>query len=70
MKCDVCKWDYPFEYLAPLISSGVNKSNCCGICALELSNQQLGIKRTRFTGTIAEEMRQKAIKWRDTHTKE
>lgn len=67
MICDVCKWDYPFEFLAPFRSNHVNKSQCCGICALQLSNEAHGIQRSRFDGETAEATRQLALRWRKRH---
>lgn len=54
-KCKTCKVKYPDELL------WIGE---CGICALDRTNQMLGIDRKEFTGTSAEEMRQGAIQWR------
>lgn len=63
-KCSECKIKYPEELLSPLIGSDGVTGDICGICALEISNETLGIQRDHFTGTIAEEMRKDAIAWR------
>lgn len=36
----------------------------CGICALIISNRELGVSREKFDGEIAEQSRQDAINWR------
>ena len=36
----------------------------CGICGLNLSNFILGVRRTKFNGEIAEQMRLDAIEFR------
>jgi hypothetical protein len=61
VKCEECKFNYPKH----LISVGI-----CGICALENSNRVHGIKRTKFNGEIAEEMRLGAIAHRAKRAKE
>lgn len=67
MKCEECKFDYPENLLAPITTSGESWGKICGICALEIGNRIHGIKLKRFTGPIAEKMRQAAIKWREEH---
>ena len=67
MKCDECKVDYPVELLNPLTANDGIRNRICGICALEIGNRAFGIKRKKFTGTIAEQMRQAAIEWRKAH---
>ena len=69
MICDNCNWDYPFEFLAPFSSSTINKSNVCGICALDLSNivHVHSKSRIKFDGVQAEEFRQLALRWRKRH---
>lgn len=67
MKCDECKFDYPERLLGPLSTSEGNRAKICGICALELGNRVIGVKRERFTGPNAEKLRQAAIKWREEH---
>lgn len=64
MKCDICDWDYPSDYLAPFDASTLSVPRCCGICALVLSNQVHGTTRKKFDGSMAEDMRQRAIEWR------
>jgi hypothetical protein len=60
--CEECGRSIPPQYLGPLISSAGMKMSVCGICALQLSNIALGIKRRKFHGENAEAMRQAAIK--------
>lgn len=60
-KCSECKRKIPEELLSPMITSSGNQADVCGVCALEISNQVLGIKRTRFNGEMAEDLRQDAI---------
>lgn len=62
-KCNKCGVDYPDGYLSPIMGTGVAEM-VCGICALELSNQVLGINRTEFQGEMAEDLRQDAIAYR------
>ena len=64
MKCNECGFDYPEEILAPLMTSSGNVASVCGICALELSNQVLGVERTEFQGEIAESFRLEALRIR------
>lgn len=63
-KCTKCGIKYPHGYTQPIMTSQGN-AVVCGICALEISNEVLGITRTEFGGEIAEEMRQKAIEYRE-----
>lgn len=70
MRCAECKWNYPVTYLAVAHTSKGNTGDICGICALEIGNKVLKIRRTEFTGEIAEEMRQNAIKWREKFPQE
>lgn len=65
--CANCGIKYPVYILSPLLGSEGYHKCVCGICALELSNEYLGIKRRKFQGEMAEEFRQKAIEWRKTH---
>jgi hypothetical protein len=65
--CAECGWPYPFTYLAPLHTSKGTTGDVCGICALVLSNQALGIERTEFTGRMAEHLRLMALSWRRRH---
>lgn len=63
-ECTRCRWDYPEDVpLSPVIGS-THRGDVCGICALEMTNVIHGIKRTRFTGEMAEEFRLLAIKAR------
>jgi hypothetical protein len=41
----------------------------CAICALEISNEALGINRKEFGGEIAEHMRLMALRWRKKNPK-
>ena len=59
--CSHCKRSIPQEYLSPLVSNYGNSQEICGICALALSNRELGIDRKCFKGEIAESLRQFAI---------
>lgn len=61
-KCSNCKRSIPSELLSPMMGSGGTTKAICGVCALELSNEQLGINRKKFQGEMAEEMRLEAIK--------
>ena len=63
-KCDNCNIKYPAEILAPIFGLVANKGSVCGICALKLVNEHLGVKRERFAGGIAEGFRLDAIEWR------
>ncbi len=71
MTCDRCKLAYPDELTTPMFvadpDGGGYTAPLCGICALELSNETHGDNRRTFTGTRAEALRQRAIKWRLTH---
>lgn len=70
-RCGKCRTSYPPELLSQMHlatpEGGGYTAPVCGICALEISNDHHGVIRSRFTGTIAEGMRQEAIKWRKTH---
>ena len=63
-KCKNCKIEYPSEILSPLMTSDDSSGSVCGICALVLSNQALGINRKKFQGETAEDFRQEAINFR------
>jgi hypothetical protein len=39
----------------------------CGICALEIVNEVHGSKLKQFHGEMAEDSRQRAIRWRQQH---
>ena len=64
MKCCQCEIDYPAELLSPLFTNKGNPGPMCGICALEFLNRLNCVNRKKFTGVIAEQMRQAAIAWR------
>jgi hypothetical protein len=67
MTCPNCKWLYPAVYLHPMQTSAGTIEPICGICALDLSNSVLGVKRKRFDGQMAEHLRRMAIDWRKRH---
>lgn len=71
MPCSVCKLPYPEEILSPMFvgtPGGAGYTGLlCGICALEVTNSTHGTNRTKFTGEMAEEFRQRAIAWRKKH---
>jgi len=70
MKCAKCKINYPKELvsaMASFVNGRMHYQNLCGICALAASNRIHGIHRRRFTGMMAEQMRQEAIKFRKEH---
>jgi hypothetical protein len=60
-KCTYCKRKIPSELLSPMFMGSGYTGNICGVCALELSNAELGIKRTEFQGETAEWNRVEAI---------
>jgi hypothetical protein len=68
-KCAECKWEYPdVGYLSQLFIGGKGYTKpICGLCALEISNRELGVNRKRFSGVMAEEHRQDAFHWRKKH---
>ncbi len=71
-KCGRCKWDYPDELLHQMFMAtperpGGYTAPICGICALEMGNEHMGVKRKRFSGEMAEEARLRAIGWRKKH---
>jgi len=68
--CAECKWTYPADtYVSQMMVMGNYTKPICSICALEMSNRLHGIPRTKFLGEMAEEMRQKAIRWRENNPK-
>lgn len=70
VNCSECKWNYPANtYVSAMMVNGRYTKPICGICALEMRNRLIGIPHTDFTGEHAEEMRQKAIRWRDNNPK-
>lgn len=66
-KCTSCQWEYPDHLLNPLMTSHGMVGQVCGICALAISNDMLGIKRKKFDGENAEELRLEAVAWRKKH---
>ena len=64
MKCPDCNWTYPEYFLNELVSNMGTTLPICGICALERTNRLHKIQREKFDGEVAEEMRQRAIRWR------
>jgi hypothetical protein len=72
MTCERCGFPYPDELVSPLLI-GVHEGGAglmvCGICALEVINTVHGKKRKRFprSSSAAEDMRQRAIRWRKAH---
>ncbi len=68
-RCDECKWNYPPELLSPMGASDpkIHGRMVCGICGLAISNAVHGIPRQKFDGSIAESLRQSAIRWRKQH---
>lgn len=70
MKCEECNYNYPSRLLSPMQSSKGNTGPICGICALELSNKVLSLKRDKFNGPRAESMRLEALKYRERLQKE
>jgi len=67
MKCDHCKWKYPDHFLSAMMVNGHYTKPICGICALELMNSNIGVKRDKFHGEQAESNRLAAIDWRAAH---
>lgn len=71
--CANCQWPYPDFILSSMTlfdrKTGMRATEpICGICALELGNQFMVAKRTKFNGQVAEFNRQLAIEWRQKHT--
>ena len=63
-KCSQCGIKYPEKLLAPIMTTKGTSVDVCGICGLNLSNFILGVRRTKFNGEIAEQMRLDAIEFR------
>lgn len=65
-RCDECGESYPPELVTHYFSGNARfqRSRCCGVCALALSNKEHGLKRRKFQGELAEAMRQDAIAYR------
>lgn len=71
-KCANCKWPYPHFILSGMtlfdrVTGRMITEPICGICALELGNEAMGVVRNRFEGPRAEEYRLTAIEWREEH---
>ena len=70
-ECFRCRWVYPDHLLKPLHTGGSlgagQTAPICGICALDLSNTMLNLTRSTFSGLIAENHRQQALRWRQDH---
>lgn len=64
-RCTRCQWKYPDELLHTQTTHLGTTHNVCGICALEVSNEFMTVKRDKFDGPKAEELRQAAITWRE-----
>jgi hypothetical protein len=70
VKCPECRWNYPSNtYVSAMMVNGRYTPPICGICALEMGNRLHGLPRSSFGGEMAEEMRQKAIRWRQNNPK-
>jgi hypothetical protein len=69
--CQRCGWVYPDELLSDLVgtspATGRFRWHLCAICALEVTNEQLGLRNKAFGGEMAEAMRQDALAWRKEH---
>lgn len=63
LKCPQCKRFFPGEFITLAFSTVRGHYQTCPICALKISNKDLGIKRNCFDGEIAEEMRQRALEY-------
>jgi hypothetical protein len=68
-KCGKCDWDYPNHLVHPIQGNQRLYGLFCPICALEVINEALGIKREKFDGRQAERLRQEAFRWRTNHPK-
>jgi hypothetical protein len=55
-KCSKCKRTIPADLLAPVFTNEGVSHNVCGLCALEISNEILGIDRLGFEGEQAQQM--------------
>lgn len=62
--CAECELDYPKEILASAKALMIEGS-ICGICALRVKNKIHGTYFKKFHGEKAEEMRQRALEWRN-----
>jgi hypothetical protein len=68
-ECSRCGYDYPEDVGLSRVSGTLStRGPVCGICALEISNAAMGIKRTSFNGEMAEEYRLAALEARNNGT--
>lgn len=67
MACGQCRLPYPGHLLVPMMVQGEYTPPICGICALDVTNAHHGSQLTRFQGEAAEDMRQRALRWRKKH---
>ena len=56
-QCSGCGIKFPQDILSTFFSTFITIENCCGICALRLSNKLHNTRRKKFDGTLAEEYR-------------
>jgi hypothetical protein len=69
-RCPRCKREFPSEFFDfPMIING-KYHWVCPICALALRNEVHGLNDTKFQGSIANEMLEKARQWVREHKKE
>lgn len=67
MRCNCCGYEYPADVSLSPVSMGmrsggvIRTERVCGICALVISNQAMGVERKAFDGQVAEQMRQRAL---------
>ena len=63
--CAKCKREFPTTCMHPVVLNGCyNSPSVCGICALTMFNDAIGIPRKSFSpGSAAEKQRQQAIQW-------
>jgi hypothetical protein len=68
-KCEDCGRTTPEDVpVQAMVTSAGRTGDICAVCALRVSNLQLGIQREKFTGTVAEEMRVKTVRhYKDTN---
>lgn len=63
-KCLNCKKSFPDSLLSPLIINGHATEPMCGICALKLRNESMGLPLDElFQGEQARLMYEKALKF-------
>jgi len=64
VKCGECERDFPPELLDEMFIGGRYTTLICGICALKLRNQYLGLPpSTPFVGSNAQKMYKKALEY-------